>query len=290
MTYAIDARVASASTPSDRIVPVQQLFGNERPKDVIVLPNGDQPVALCCPVTATPLTNTMAAVAGLRTDQLADMVQRRAPLGVSPETWDVVVDVMTGGDSPLDALYGPRDGIDLSDGPLSVAVGGSSIACFSSRNTTLTKKSFPQSETEFLHRAGGSVSKESVATYRHLQRTHAALPLAPWYGIMHRLGLEKRPDVDVQVHSDVIDRVMLDRAANGRPGIRDRMIADRLNRWNLNDIFDAFPGFGDLNDLLVGADVPIEFEFLGPKGPQQLAKRPDWWHIDVPGRITRAAS
>ena len=270
----------------ERLVPAARHPGGRLPDDVIVLrPESMPETVVCCPLTGVPLTERMAEAAGLSVEALTHMVERRSPLGVTPETWSrLVAEIET-------ALDDPDGGIPaLSSAPVAVAIGGSAVACFSSAPTTLQKKHFPadESELEAMVRAsplnagiGKAALAARVETARAAYRDLALgdrVPRAAWFNILTVLGdIEEAADLDFQMHSDLIDSVLTERAA-GDPGIIERRDRDRLGRWHPLDVYAAFPALVRLQERLQ-ALAPAAIEFLGPGGGRTIVEREDWWPV-----------
>lgn len=268
-------------------MPASDLFPSGGvPADVLVLhPDGGEPTILCCPLTGVPLTVRMAAAAGLDAAALTAMLERRAPLGTTPETWDAIRrEVEAALESP-----GPG-GAALADAPAQVAVGGSAVGCFSSARTTLGKKHFPADETELeemVRSAPGNqgldasrleaIVGDALTRYRALG-LNGRTPRAVWFNILHVLGgIEDPADLDLQVHSELIDRVLGERAS-ADPGILERRDHDRLGRWHPEDVYRAFPALVDLLRRLHDLGN-CALEFLGPGGEHTIAERTDWWPV-----------
>jgi len=262
------------------------------PAEVITVAAGDgADVALCCPLTAVPLTRRMARAAGISVESVEAMVQRRAPLGHTPESWEhlqreLAVRLLSARGCRSDG----RRPAALADGDVQVAIGGSAVACFSSAKTTLEKKHFPSNETELERMIRESPLNAGLEEHHLVTIVDAArrlyrdlglgdrAPRSPWFNILNVLGgIEEPADLDLQIHSEVIDEIMADRSAID-PGITHRMRADRLGRWDEFDVLNAFP---ELSTLLfrISRHVAANFEFLGPKGAVVIAPRHDWWRI-----------
>ena len=261
-----------------------------RGPDDLVLGTSIGEVVLCCPLTGVGLTRAMADAVGLDSEALVAMVERRAPLGVRAHDWVAVLDAAR---SAIDARDG--NGVRLADGRVSAAIGGSSVACFSSAQTALEKKRFPQDEADLVAQVRASplnqdrpeeevrrAVTDAMVTYRSL-RLGEVVPRAPWFGIMAALGIEGPADVDIQLHSDVVDAVLTE-ASRVDPSIGHRRRQDRLKRWHPTDVHAAVPALGQLHAALAGAGLPVEIEYLGPGGDRTIAARTDWWHIDVGGQ------
>lgn len=253
----------------------------------IVLPTSRGGMVLCCPLTGVGLTTPMARAAGLSPEALLDMFERRAPLGSGgAETWSAVVaGVIEAAETTA------SETMPIAKGRFSAAVGGNAAAGFSSAQTALEKKRFPQSERDLedqIRRSPIHVGRPSedvdvliadaLDVYRGLGLRRA--PLAPWHGIMARLHIEGPPDVDLQLHSDVIDEEMRRRSLHD-PGIDDRRQADRLGRWHEADVYAAFPTLHSLRKRIVDGGSAIDFEFLGPGGAEKIAAATEWWSLDM---------
>jgi hypothetical protein len=271
----------------ERIVPAARLFPDgDIPAEVIVLrPEEGDATVVTCPLTGVPLTEPMAAAAGIGVRELTWMLERKAPLSLDPQTWEQVVAAV---DEALDA---DGDGPPaLSAGAVRVALGGSAVACFSSAKTTLEKKHFPadEAELESMVRASplnAGLPEPALArqvanardVYRRLQLGDR-VPKAVWFDILHVLGdIEESGDLDLQLHSEVIDRVLEERSLQD-PGIRQRRETDRLGRWHPLDVYSAFPALVRLGEALSRV-APVSLEFLGPGGDRTMAERTDWWPV-----------
>jgi hypothetical protein len=175
-----------------------------------------------------------------------------------------------------------------------VAVGGSAVACFSSAKTTLEKKRFPGTENELEimvrnaplnaeldRRDVDAIVDEALSIYRGLDLGDR-VPRAVWFNILHVLGgVDEKADLDFQIHSDVIDRVLMERARRDA-GILERRDSDRLGRWHPTDVYAAFPTLVSLFRR-VSELANCGFEFLGPGGDRTIAARTanstDWWPV-----------
>ena len=115
----------------ERITPLEEavrLNLGSLPKDTIFLEAKDRrlgQVVVNCPITFVPMTKTMARTVHLQPEELQDMVDRRAPLGISPREWVLATEV----------LFAAFDDSGLLDDDLVVKVGGFSTHGFSSRAT-----------------------------------------------------------------------------------------------------------------------------------------------------------
>jgi hypothetical protein len=285
MSVAAEIFESPGAPAPDRIVSADVRFPRGVPDGVISIDGPNGQVVFCCPVKGVALTERMAEAAGITTEALENLVWERCPLGIDPESWKIAEEAFL-------ALPLIDDGLPhVTDEPFRVAIGGSSVAVFSSFETAHSKKQFPQSETqlEYLirHRAEHhelpaeqveELIDDARMVYRSLYIERA--PLSPWFGIMNRLHLECPADVDLQFHSPVIDRVMRERAS-GDLSILQRMHADRLHRWDPADVYSAFPELVVLRVRLFNLGANIDIEFLGPDGNARLDARPDWWHLDT---------
>lgn len=248
-------------------------------------PRGE--VAICCPITGRPLTAAMAAAAGIERDALADMLAGRRPLGVaSRERWRWACTTIA------NALREPNGAHPaLAAGGVQAKLGGSAVACFSSAQTATEKKRFPADEAELeamvrsspLNRglpaeALAALVGAAVERYRALG-LDGRPPVAPWFNILSRLGrIEEPADLDIQIHSDIIDSVMTRLAATD-PAIDQRRRTDRLGRWDETDVYRAFPALLRLLRELQDGGLNIGLEFLGPGGDATMRKRTDWWTV-----------
>lgn len=276
----------------DRLMAVDdRRRGAPAPED-LVLSTSRGEIVICCPLTGVALTERMAQASGLTRKALADMVEGTCPLGLDgPEQWAMVLGLLR----RAVAVGGPASPA-LGSGPVVAAVGGSSIACFSSAQTAMEKKRFPRDARDLerqLHHSplyrGVPVDElrpvidRAVGVYERLELRRT--PRAPWFGIMAALGIEGPADVDIQLHSAVIDGVMTERARED-PGILQRRLCDRLKRWDPVDVYRALPALADLRAALEVSGLPVELEFLGPGGDRTIARRSDWWRIDLTDRST----
>lgn len=247
-------------------------------------------VVLSCPLTQVPLTGPMASAAGLSEQQLQAMVKRESPLGFrSKDDWLRSLEILA------DSMHSSQGGLPvIANEALYVAVGGSSVAGFSSAKTALEKKQFPRNELHLAalirkrgddlghsHEIVDAQIRSAIEHYRQLGL--AEKPKAPWFGILERLGIEKRADVDIQIHSAAIDRVMTLRGHDD-PSILMRRQADRLKRWNQVDVEEAFPALRQAVGRFHHADLPVDLEFLGPEGDILIQQRTahqshDWWRL-----------
>lgn len=284
----IDTR---ADTPvPGRIVSAEGRFPLGVPDDVVSVrgPNGQ--VVFCCPLRGVALTRPMAESVGITDQALEDVAWQRCPLGVSREQWDAAVDAL----QRIERVSADRPSV--LDARFRVAVGGSAVAVFSSADTSTHKKQFPQNETQLgymLDKAFGTEAEtplaerperarkvaESFSAYRALDLDTP--PIAPWFGAMRALHLEGSPDIDLQIHSPVIDRVLRERAQSD-PSILDRMHQDRLHRWDPSDVYQAFPELVVFRIRVAQLSDHVDFEFLGPDGNARLNERGDWWHLETP--------
>jgi hypothetical protein len=285
MTLGLEPR-SLGTTPlaNDRVVSVDLAYPNGLPPDTLTFETARGRVALTCPVSGVPMTAAMARAAELDAQSIERMINRECPLGIELGTWQHTQNAVQA------AIAMSNDDLrPLSDGRVQVAVGGSSIAGFSSRATALGKKKFPQCEAELVQQIQLSplnnslpkasledVTRRSIDLYRSMNLSR--FPVAPWSGILHRLGIEGPPDVDIQLHSDVIDDAMIQRAVS-RPGILERQRRDRLGRWDPTDVYSVFPAVAQLSVWLKTLDAPVEIEILGPGGDKTIATRSDWWPI-----------
>jgi hypothetical protein len=276
--------------PPQRAIAFRRLPGRSnlfcgRPSMALVIEAPPDSWHLCCPLTGAPLTQTMAEVSGLTLTQLKNMVRGRSPLGISPSKWDQIVSVIRVG-CALSLEGSPA----FTEGALQLAVGGSAVACFSSAKTALEKKRFPQNRQDLEaqirrsplnQRLSESALEDRIAMasnkYESLKMVR--VPMAPWFGIMAALYIEGSPDINIQIHSDVIDSVLRKRALE-RPDIERHRESDRLKRWHRQDVLEVFHVVAKIQKAFEITKVPVKLEFLGPGGDKTIDSRTDWWRID----------
>jgi len=273
----------------ERAILAHERFGEAIPTDVLEIQAEHGAFVVCCPWTGVALTSPMARAVGLTEEALAAMLEKKFPLGVKHAgEWDDIVRRLAKACNN-DAYDGPS----LNTGSTELAVGGSAIACFSSAQTAFAKKQFPRSEEELERQIRRSRYNQGLpedvlsakvadarAVYKELNLHRHPPPQAPWFGILARLHIEPPADVDIQLHSTVVNEILLKKSII-HPAIDARRWADRLGRWDPQDVYEAIPALADLRGNLAATGAPVELEFLGPAGRTVIAGRRDWWRIDL---------
>ena len=281
-------------TSDDRLIPVSRAalaFGGELPSGTLILESKDRrdEVVVTCPMTGVPMTREMARAVELERHDLQNMVDRLAPLGLSPEQWIRV----------SNQLFDALDKAGLDDSDLIVKVGGSSTHGFSSQETYRTKRGKRMPTTaEQLHdgvanRASmGSLNnpadiklaiRRAERVWTEATRTLPRQPKSPWWGILHQLGLEDRPDVDIQIHSPKVDQRMHQGEEVAELARHSRR-SDRLDRWPTLAVEHEFEPLDRLRRQLARNYLPVDLEFLADReGRDRIIARQDWWTVTRSG-------
>lgn len=218
---------------------------------------------------------------GLAHVDLQNMIDGRAPLGVGLGRWEEVA---------ADIFSAFREA-GLDDGQLQLKIGGSSVGCFSSKLTTLKKKHFPPDEENLVQRIESHLNgmdkrqvNERIGHSIEMWRKFGLCerPRSPWWGALHRLGIEDQPDVDIQVYHPEIDRAIL-----GDHGARQEALeSQRKDRWNLwpqNIVEMRFPELHRLQQRLDTLPELVHLEYLAlEEGRYRMAERTDWMPVNRP--------
>ena len=277
----------------DRMTPVRlfEKFLGPLPRNAIRLdaPYGEngawlgQKVVVNCPITGMPFTREMARTVGTNAVSLQQMVNKDAPLGLTPEIWQQVQrDLFTG-----------LEKAGLLTARTLVKVGGSSVGGFSSAGTALDKplKGVAQTNVELIekiHRVFTDRDPEvtygalEVATKRAIritQEAFAGLPIwpeSPPWGLQYKLRVEPGlPDVDLQIYApDLIEEVM----AHAKYGPMIHELEDkRLKTLDNDTVIELHPEFEWAIDELRKVRVEVEFITM-----REQMHRKDWWPVTKP--------
>ncbi len=216
-------------------------------------------------------TDREYAFAEVTPDQVRDMLERRAPLGISPEQWATCVE-------DLHKALGEED---ISDADVRLK---GSAAQFCSYNPS---KSFPQTEGDVRsaitdhHQDLPEDQRErraddAVAVYRGAGfATDDGKPAAPFFDSMHKLGVADDPsDYDLQVASDQLaERFRQAEAANPEIGWRSGHGGHYKHRL-LEQVAPALYDWSDRWQDKLGREVTIAT--FDSRGPAAGLRDSDW--------------